>query len=631
MNKKERIGLKDYKRVFWSKKGFYLDIILLFSLILGSVFALKNDSVNTAVQETEMKEKKKTYEHMFPKRVSKNDFFKWEFILNDIASVYPRRSAIVRDILVDIGDEVRAWDTLAILFEPGVEWESNAKINVKSTLLQTKNNLLGDVLKVKSAKISEIEQKIKEKELILMETQNSFDSQINQVWEKNDDTWLWTEYKVQEQVLENLKKNLENALWSYSDLINNSEDNIVQKKELFDKKIEEIYLDIIPMVYIWSETTIDYTNINTYDISFLFWAKDTQTRDILITKIQNFQTQWEDITLEEKYNNLTDIQDLLIVSLKNTPISNTTSQTTISSYIWEIDAFYSTLVSQKELYEDAWNSLSIIETSQKEKIENLEEQIRKQENILALLESKSLVIESTKTLQLQKIRSEITTLEKSRDLLIANENKNITSIKNEIQVAKANLNREYISSSDYKIVSPFSWVISKRNVEIGQIISSNMEAFRMTGVETTLARITKQEVKFYVPESLKENVELGKEITFFLWDNENRSFTGSIYRISPEIDENNFSITVQAKVDESISLPNKTTLRVFFETKEEIFKIPSTSIYNKSERKIIYYKKENGKLWVKDVTIISDDWEYSLVSWVFDETLKIVTTPIFIK
>gem|GEM_PF-4095949 len=75
---------------------------------------------------------------------------------------------------------------------------------------------------------------------------------------------------------------------------------------------------------------------------------------------------------------------------------------------------------------------------------------------MALLESKSLVIESTKTLQLQKIRSEITTLEKSRDLLIANENKNITSIKNEIQVAKANLNREYISSSDYKIVSPFS-------------------------------------------------------------------------------------------------------------------------------------------------------------------------------
>ena len=87
MNKKERIGLKDYKRVFWSKEGFYLAIILLFSLILGSVFALKNDSVNTAVQETEMKEKKKTYEHMFPKRVSKNDFFKWEFILNDIASV----------------------------------------------------------------------------------------------------------------------------------------------------------------------------------------------------------------------------------------------------------------------------------------------------------------------------------------------------------------------------------------------------------------------------------------------------------------------------------------------------------------------------------------------------------------
>jgi hypothetical protein len=45
----------------------------------------------------------------------------------------------------------------------------------------------------------------------------------------------------------------------------------------------------------------------------------------------------------------------------------------------------------------------------------------------------------------------------------------------------------------------------------------------------------------------------------------------------------------------------------------------------------MYYKKPNGKLWVKDVTIISEDGEYSLVTGDFDETLKIVTTPIFIK
>jgi hypothetical protein len=47
--------------------------------------------------------------------------------------------------------------------------------------LQTKNNLLEEVLKIKQAKISEIEQKIIEKRLVLEKTEKSFDTQIKQV------------------------------------------------------------------------------------------------------------------------------------------------------------------------------------------------------------------------------------------------------------------------------------------------------------------------------------------------------------------------------------------------------------------------------------------------------------------
>ncbi len=75
---------------------------------------------------------KKEYEHSFPSRVSKNDYLKWEFISNDIASIYPRREALVRDILVDIWDNVQVWDTLAILFNPWVEWEWQSEINIKN-------------------------------------------------------------------------------------------------------------------------------------------------------------------------------------------------------------------------------------------------------------------------------------------------------------------------------------------------------------------------------------------------------------------------------------------------------------------------------------------------------------------
>jgi hypothetical protein len=45
-----------------------------------------------------------------------------------------------------------------------------------------------------------------------------------------------------------------------------------------------------------------------------------------------------------------------------------------------------------------------------------------------------------------------------------------------------------------------------------------------------------------------------------------------------------------------------------------MYKIPTASIYNKDERKILYYKKDNGKLGVQDITIISDDGEYSFIS-----------------
>jgi len=91
------------------------------------------------------------------------------------------------------------------------------------------------------------------------------------------------------------------------------------------------------------------------------------------------------------------------------------------------------------------------------------------------------------------------------------------------------------------------------------------------------------------------------------------------------------SITVQARVDEAIQIPNMSSVRVTLETQKSLFRVPTSSIYNKDERKIMYYKKDNGKLGVKDITIISDDGEFSLVQGDFDETLQVVTTPIFVK
>lgn len=612
-----------------NKKWWIIAIICIIIVVIISITLYQinnqNDIINTSIDNTK---EKKVYEHTTPERVSKNDYFKWEFISNDTASIYPRREALVRDIFVDIWDRVEEWDTLAILFNPWVQGEWQSKINIKNTIVSSKNSLLQEVNSVKIAKIAELDQKIIQKEIILEETIRNFDAKLNEIWDKDANG---SQYQVLQKSLENLQKNHENAITTKTEVLAENSKNILQKEQLLDSKIDEIYNKIIPILYVWNESDIDYIDIKSSDFSDMFWAKDSNLKYNLISQLKSFHNKYDSLEWDEKYNNLLDINEILIEVLHNTIISTSTPQDIIQAHISNINTYNTSLISQKEILDDAKNTYKVLVVSHKEKIENIELQISQKENEISLLSTQSHSTDSEKSLMVSKIKADIETLIASKNLLIANENKSITSIENEIAIAQADLNSEYLKSGDYKIISPFSGIISKRNIEVGAKVSTSVEAFRISGVETSLSKITKKEIKFYLPEDLKENVEMWKIIIFSHWDNERKSFTWSIYRISPEVDENNLSITVQAKISESIRLPNKSTIKVNLETKQEIFKIPSSTIYNKEDRKIIYYKKDNWKLWIRDITIVSDDWEYSLISWNISDDLKIVTTPIFIK
>lgn len=641
------------------KKWFVLGGIILFIVTILIIYIFNNtNNVTNSDTKIEQSQNKKIYKHAFPERISKTDYFAWQFISNDTASVYPRRNALVKDILVDIWDEVKVWDTLAILFTPWVSWEWSSKINLKSTLVSTKTNLLEDIINVKNAKISEIDTKILEKEIIIDETIKNFNSQISQLktlitnkWKVEDNSLdnQLNKIEIEKRNLETLEINLKNLKIQEEQKIINSKDNIKQKEDLFESKIDEVYNNIIPIFYIWNETEIDYKRVNSQDLSDVFGAKNSIIKNTLLTKLREFENQKSILANEDKYKLLREINSLLIQTLKNTIISVQIEESNISNSIAKVDWYNNVLLVSKENYHDAINNYNILIASEEKEIKNLESNIEKQKQVITLtLSSYDLVnlwknelienlelelkkLNSSKSLQINKLKAELETIKKSKNLLEASENKWITSIENEIAIAKAGLNNEYIKSWDYKIISPFEWIISKRWIEIGGKTSLSLEAFRISGVETSLSKVTKKEIKFYVPETLKEDLWLNKEIKFSLWNNKNKSFTGIIYRISPEIDEKTFSITVQAKVRDDILLPNKSTIRVSLENKEDIYKIPTWSIYNKGSRKIIYYKKDNWKLGVLDINIISDDGEFSLISGKIDEKTKVVTTPIFIK
>ena len=222
----------------WLNLAIFI-IILIISWVVIYLWTNKNPSlVSEKWMESHTNSTKKEYLHTNPTRISKNDYIKWEFISNDIAAIYPRREALVRDILVDIWDEVRVWDTLAILFNPWVQGEWQSKINIKNTVVSSKNNLLIEVKNVKEAKIAELEQKVIEREITLEEVIKNFDIKISQV---GDNETSWSEYQVQLNTLENLKKNLSNAQATQEELLIESKNSIKQKEDLLDAKITEVY------------------------------------------------------------------------------------------------------------------------------------------------------------------------------------------------------------------------------------------------------------------------------------------------------------------------------------------------------------------------------------------------------
>ncbi|MGB2111188.1 MAG: hypothetical protein ACPHY8_05055 [Patescibacteria group bacterium] len=180
----------------------------------------------------------------------------------------------------------------------------------------------------------------------------------------------------------------------------------------------------------------------------------------------------------------------------------------IQRHISNIDSYTNALIQQKQMLDDAMYKQNVLISEQIEKIQNIELQISQKENEISLLSTQSRSTDAEKSLMVSKIKAEIDTLKASKNLLIANENKSITSIENEIAIAQADLNSEYLKSGDYKIISPFSGIISKRNIEVGAKVSMSAEAFRISGVETSLSKITKKEIKFYIPEDVKENVEM---------------------------------------------------------------------------------------------------------------------------
>ena len=191
-------------------------------------------------------------------------------------------------------------------------------------------------------------------------------------------------------------------------------------------------------------------------MSQFFSARDSQVKSDLVLEVQRFQNQRSNLDAISKYEALLNINKLLVSGLENTTFSvGDTDEATVRSYITLAKNYNTSLINQKEVFDDAIASHKVLEVSETEKLSGLEQKIEEQKAKIQRVESDSTLFvtdnsvkltESEKNLQVEKLSAELDTLRKSKDLLVANENKQITTASNSVAIAQADLNKEYVAS-----------------------------------------------------------------------------------------------------------------------------------------------------------------------------------------
>lgn len=231
--------------------------------------------------------------------------------------------------------------------------------------------------------------------------------------------------------------------------------------------------------------------------------------------------------------------------------------------------------------------------------------------------------------KVDSIKAAIKTAEDSLDFVEAQQEKNVDTAKASVGVAEASLAKTAAANGHVQIRSPFSGVISKRFLDVGEMIMTSQPAFGLVNVPTTLSEEAKREVMFGLPEDLNDELSVGDEITFFTADNESQEYTATVTRKSPEVDQDSRDFMVRAKLSDSDMLPHRTSVRVRLVTSElPVYQVPSKSIKRIDDKNYVWIMKGADETPQRlEVSVRVDDGEFSDVTGELSEDMRIVKRP----
>jgi multidrug efflux pump subunit AcrA (membrane-fusion protein) len=497
---------------------------------------------------------------------------------NETANIYPRRDGIVEDVFVDIGDEVSKNQVVALLLPKGVEGQSAAMISEKQARralavsnLTTAENVAEEMIIGTRQKISdkEIELQIAHIEQVSLLTRFAdAQSQVSQMQEQTFST-IQNVYQLVEWML--LGSNSRAGATTRND-------DILRNLGLQDASNASRYhvVDIFNTV---SEKQDEYSSAQDYKKVLLIEPLILSALELLssattllqATPSESNANGYDHLThahLTDRLNKLVAAQDMLYRSKEKLEDAK--------------NAFNTLTSSEPELYLSYRSGDT--SDSKSNKVLMLEEAIRSSYNALGLTE--------------------------------ANQDQIVERQKSQVQIANSLLQLEHANSGHQEIRSPFAGVVSKRFVDVGQIVMPSMPAYELTGVPTTLALKAKAEVRFGLPENLVSSVDVGDSIDFLLQSDDTTTYSAVVTRKSPQVDMQTHTVIVQAKIPDNLSLPHQSSVRIrLTDEKKPVFRVPSSTVKRDGDSNFVWILDLDSQSPKKqNVSVTAEDGEFAEIT-----------------
>ncbi|MDP2691278.1 MAG: efflux RND transporter periplasmic adaptor subunit [bacterium] len=585
---------------------------------------------------------------------------------NETANIYPRRDGIVEDILVDIGDQVEKNQVLAVLLPPGVEGESEAMIaekraEVGEAAAEFKNSRL-----VATAMIGQEEQELEEKKVALenallnriaiLDKSETIAETTRENENANADKAL-QEIEVTKARIQLLEQGLAEAGVVKENSLEQERFEILQKTDQAASAVSAARL-AVERALLGEGGRRNNQYIAQEDVPGNIGVFNSTAKYELISDLNSLTLREKALFQmgdEEKRDQipaiLNEASHLLgkaqLVLNATTPGSNQ-EQSDVNDLVSMVNMQQAELLEAKEMFEDAINGYTLLGSEESEKITELKNSINEareelkttEENYRVMRSQKKMNIDTaikelgeTKAFQdseIAMLRQQLEVADKKLGLIRATQLKMVEQDRSRLGVQSAMLQKEIARSGNTKILSPFSGIVSKRFLVVGESTGPGMSAFELVDVQTSLGEKAKREVQFGLPEALIGTLKIGDNIAFFIQGNEKEIFTAEVSRMSPQVDLETHTVTVRAKLPDELNIPHNTSVRIRIAPEEVLpmYKVLSTAITREDEKNYLWILDPGTSMPVRiEVNVVSEDGEYAEVSGAISIETEIVLDP----